>query len=52
VSNEHKNMMLPVSNFGIKCMSMGFLVKPEESIVWRGPMVMGAIEKMVHGTVW
>jgi hypothetical protein len=45
-------MMLPVSNFGIKCMSMGFLVKPEESIVWRGPMVMGAIEKMIHGTIW
>jgi hypothetical protein len=44
--------MLPVSNFGVKCMSMGLLVKPEESIVWRGPMVMGAVEKMVHGTLW
>lgn len=33
-------------------MSMGFLVNPEDSVVWRGPMVMGAIEKTLHGTVW
>lgn len=33
-------------------MSMGFLVNPEKAVVWRGPMVMGAIEKMAHGTLW
>ena len=52
VSEEERNMMLPLTNFGIKCMSMGFLVKPEDSVVWRGPMVMGAIERMIHGTIW
>ena len=44
--------MLPLENYGVKCMSMGFLVNPEDAIVWRGPMVMGALEKMVHGTNW
>ena len=52
VSEEQRNMMIPLTNFGIKCMSMGFLVKPENSVVWRGPMVMGAIERMIHGTLW
>lgn len=45
-------MMIPPVNFGIKCMSMGFLVNPDDSIVWRGPMVMGALEKILHGTAW
>jgi ATP-binding protein involved in chromosome partitioning len=50
---EETNKMLPLSNYGIKCMSMGFLVADENSaIVWRGPMVMGALDKMVHGTAW
>lgn len=31
--------MIPLENYGIKCMSMGFLVDPSEAIVWRGPMV-------------
>ena len=31
--------MIPLENYGIKCMSMGFLVDPGEAIVWRGPMV-------------
>ena len=44
--------MLPLENYGVKCMSMGFLVNPGDAIVWRGPMVMGALEKMVHGTHW
>jgi ATP-binding protein involved in chromosome partitioning len=45
-------MMIPPVNYGIKCMSMGFLVNPEDSIVWRGPMVMGGLEKILHGTMW
>ena len=44
--------MLPVMNYGIGCMSMGLLVDPNSAVVWRGPMVMGALDKMVHGTNW
>lgn len=49
--SENKKMV-PVNNFGIKIMSMGLMVSESESVVWRGPMVMGAIEKMVHQTEW
>merc|ERR1719244_227503 len=44
--------MVPVQNFGIGCMSMGLLVDPDKAVVWRGPMVMGALDKLVHGTQW
>ena len=34
-------------------MSMGFLLKKaEDAVVWRGPMVMGAIQKLAFGTAW
>lgn len=31
--------MVPVENYGIKCMSMGLLVQTDDAFVWRGPMV-------------
>jgi len=49
---DSKDKMVPVINYGIGCMSMGLLVDPDSAVVWRGPMVMGALDKMVHGTNW
>lgn len=31
--------MLPLANYGVKCMSMGFLMDQDTAAVWRGPMV-------------
>lgn len=42
----------PMENFGIKCMSMGFLVDEETPVVWRGPMVMSALEQMMRDVDW
>lgn len=50
VSSNKK--MVPLTNYGIKCMSMGFLVDQGQAVVWRGPMVMGATEKMIFQTDW
>ncbi|XP_074268463.1 iron-sulfur protein required for NADH dehydrogenase, mitochondrial-like [Silene latifolia] len=44
--------MIPKENYGIKCMSMGLLVEKDQPIVWRGPMVMSALEKMAKGVEW
>ncbi|XP_020541355.1 iron-sulfur protein NUBPL isoform X2 [Jatropha curcas] len=44
--------MIPIENYGVKCMSMGFLVEKDAPIVWRGPMVMSALEKMLRGVEW
>lgn len=50
VSKELK--MIPIENHGVKCMSIGFLVEKDAPIVWRGPMVMSALEKMTRGVDW
>ncbi|XP_035024043.2 iron-sulfur protein NUBPL isoform X1 [Hippoglossus stenolepis] len=46
------NLMIPLTNYGIPCMSMGFLVEDVAPIVWRGLMVMSAIEKMLRQVDW
>ena len=42
----------PMENYGVKVMSMGFLVDEETPMIWRGPMVMSAIEQMLRDVVW
>ncbi|AQK64210.1 Nucleotide-binding protein-like [Zea mays] len=44
--------MIPIENHGVRCMSIGFLVDKDAPIVWRGPMVMSALEKMTRGVAW
>ncbi|GMP90755.1 hypothetical protein CsSME_00041740 [Camellia sinensis var. sinensis] len=51
VSEDKK--MIPIENHGVKCMSMGFLLAEKYApIVWRGPMVMKALEQMSRGVEW
>uniref|UniRef100_A0A8D0DQS8 Iron-sulfur cluster transfer protein NUBPL n=2 Tax=Salvator merianae TaxID=96440 RepID=A0A8D0DQS8_SALMN len=47
-----KNLMLPLVNYGIACMSMGFLVQETAPVIWRGLMVMSAIEKLLRQVDW
>jgi ATP-binding protein involved in chromosome partitioning len=42
----------PMENFGVKCMSMGFLVDEETPMIWRGPMVTGALQQMLRDVDW
>jgi ATP-binding protein involved in chromosome partitioning len=37
---------------GISCMSIGFLVDPDQPTIWRGPMVMGALEQLFGDVKW
>ena len=41
-----------MSNYGIKCMSMGFLVAEDTPMIWRGPMVMSALQQMLRDVDW
>lgn len=47
-----RNLMIPLVNYGIRCMSMGFLVEETAPIVWRGLMVMSAIERLLRQVEW
>ena len=44
--------LLPISAWGLTCMSIGFLVEEETPMIWRGPMVMGALEQMMGQVEW
>ena len=45
-------MLEPMQGYGLKVMSMGFLVEEETPMIWRGPMVMGAIQQMLREVNW
>ncbi|XP_050753507.1 iron-sulfur protein NUBPL [Gymnogyps californianus] len=47
-----KNLMRPLKNHGIACMSMGFLIEETAPVVWRGLMVMSAVEKLLRQVDW
>ncbi|MBV9433278.1 MAG: Mrp/NBP35 family ATP-binding protein [Hyphomicrobiales bacterium] len=42
----------PLEAYGLKIMSMGFLVSEETAMVWRGPMVAGAVQQMLREVAW
>jgi len=42
----------PMQNHGVKCMSMGFLVAEDTPMIWRGPMVMSALNQMLRDVNW
>jgi ATP-binding protein involved in chromosome partitioning len=44
--------IMPLSRWGLKAMSIGFLVEEETPMIWRGPMVMGALEQMMGQVAW
>ncbi|KAK3828832.1 MAG: P-loop containing nucleoside triphosphate hydrolase protein [Benniella sp.] len=44
--------LVPLTNFGVKCMSMGFLIGEEDPVVWRGLMVMKALQQLLHQVDW
>jgi ATP-binding protein involved in chromosome partitioning len=44
--------LTPMQNYGVKVMSMGFLVPEDTPMIWRGPMVMGALEQMLRDVAW
>jgi ATP-binding protein involved in chromosome partitioning len=48
----HGNTLRPMQGFGLKAMSMGFLVDEDAPMIWRGPMVQSAIQQMLGDVAW
>ena len=46
------NQMQPIQAWGLSCMSIGLLVDQDTAMIWRGPMVMGALEQMMGQVGW
>ncbi len=46
------NRIAPVPAFGLQVMSIGFLVEDDQPMIWRGPMVTGALQQLLNNTDW
>jgi ATP-binding protein involved in chromosome partitioning len=44
--------VVPHERFGVRLMSLGFLIQQEEAVIWRGPMVMHALEQLMRDVSW
>lgn len=47
-----KNRLLPIVKFGLKLMSIGFMVDANEAVVWRGPMAASALKQFITDVEW
>ena len=47
-----KSKMEPIENYGVKVLSIGFFTKPDQAVVWRGPMAAKALNQMIFDAVW
>ncbi|MDQ2078472.1 iron-sulfur cluster carrier protein ApbC [Marinimicrobium sp. ABcell2] len=52
VERDGKQMMLPIQAHGVQSVSMGYLVTEQTPMVWRGPMVSGALQQLLGQTQW
>ena len=46
------NKLIPVEKNGVKIMSIGFMLDDYSAVIWRGPMIMGAIKQFIADTNW
>ena len=44
--------MAPIENYGVKVLSIGFFTKPEQAVIWRGPMAAKALNQMIFDAAW
>ena len=51
-SSPDGKTIIPLTSHGVTLMSIGFMVEPEKAVVWRGPMLMGALQQMLTQVQW
>lgn len=44
--------LIPIFRYGIHCMSIGFMIAEDTAMIWRGPMVHGALQQMLKDVAW
>jgi ATP-binding protein involved in chromosome partitioning len=47
-----QNQIVPIERYGVKVMSLGFLMDVDQPVIWRGPMVMKAVEQFLGDVAW
>ncbi|RXG22011.1 Mrp/NBP35 family ATP-binding protein [Leeuwenhoekiella aequorea] len=52
VKVDGKQKMKPVESYGVNILSIGFFTKPDQAVVWRGPMASKALNQMIFDAAW
>ncbi|KEO75323.1 Mrp/NBP35 family ATP-binding protein [Anditalea andensis] len=52
VQENGKNIIIPIEQYGVKLMSIGFLTPAESAVVWRGPMASSALKQFIGDVQW
>ncbi|NBP67319.1 MAG: iron-sulfur cluster carrier protein ApbC [Cytophagia bacterium] len=47
-----KNIIVPIEQYGVKLLSIGFLTPPESAVIWRGPMASSALKQFITDAEW
>lgn len=50
--SEDGKTIEPKENYGVQVMSIGFLIEPDQAMIWRGPMATQALDQLLHQTNW
>ena len=49
---DGKDVIIPIEKYGVKVLSIGFFVKPEDALIWRGAMATSALQQFIKDTEW
>lgn len=52
VNVDGKSKMKPIENYGVKVLSIGFFTKPNQAVIWRGPMAAKALNQLIFDAAW
>ncbi|WP_053976950.1 Mrp/NBP35 family ATP-binding protein [Mangrovimonas xylaniphaga] len=52
VNVDGKSKMKPIESYGVKVLSIGFFTRPDQAVVWRGPMAAKALNQMIFDAAW
>ena len=52
ITEDCKEIFLPIEKFGVKWMSIGYFARPEQALIWRGPMACNALKQMLLQVKW
>jgi ATP-binding protein involved in chromosome partitioning len=49
---KEQDLIVPIERYGVKMLSVGFFVNPNDALVWRGPMATSALKQLIHQGDW
>ena len=52
VKKDGRDLIIPINNYGVKMLSIGFFVKKDDAVVWRGAMASNALKQLIADADW